>query len=112
MVPACEARFEQPAAAGVRERLRQWRAAHPQATLGDIEREADRQLAPVRAALIVETVQAGPSPPRPPCPRCGAAVQRVGTRRRTVVTAQEEPLTVEGPRYRCPACGAELFPPG
>ena len=98
--------------AAATEQLRQWRAAHPTATLREIERETDRQLAGVRAELVAAVAQAGDRPQRPDCPECGRPMRRVGVRQRTVTTTQEEQLHLAGARYRCSACRAELFPPG
>lgn len=98
-------------AAEVQERLLGWRAAHPRATLREIEDAADRELATLRSLLVGRLAHAGQDAGRPVCPTCGAAMQRVGTRERTVTTAQDEMLTLRGDGYRCPACGAGLFPP-
>jgi transposase len=98
--------------AATTERLRQWRATHPTATLREIERETDRQLARVRADLVASVAQTGATAARPDCPHCGQPMRRVGVRQRTVTTTQEEHLHLAGARYRCSACGAELFPPG
>ncbi len=92
------------------EQLRQWRAAHPTATLREIERETDRQLARVRADLVARIAQGSERPARPDCPSCGRLMRRVGVRQRTVTTAQEGQLHLHGARYRCSACGTELFP--
>ncbi len=93
--------------------LRVWRAAHPHATFYDIEVETERQLARVRAALVSELVQDGADEvARPACPTCGEPMQQVGQQERTVSLAYDEPVTVRGPRYRCLACGAGIFPPG
>ena len=100
------------AVAAVAEQLHQWRAAHPRATLREIEMETDRRLARVRAELVVSVAQAGETEARPACPDCARPMRRVGVRRRTVATAQEAQLRLQGGRYRCSACGAELFPPG
>ena len=91
--------------------LRGWRTAHPGATLGEIEEETDRRLAALRTALVAEAAHQGAASGRPDCPTCGVAMQRVGPRERTVTTAQGAALTLRGPGYRCPACGAGLFPP-
>jgi YgiT-type zinc finger domain-containing protein len=91
--------------------LTTWRAAHPEATLAEIERAVDAHLSAYRAALITDLAMAAPAA-RPVCPECGRPLQQVGTRSRTVRTAHEGTLTVTGPAYRCPACGAGLFPPG
>jgi YgiT-type zinc finger domain-containing protein len=99
------------AAAGIETGLRRWRAANPGATLREIEEEADRRLAPLRTELVRMAAHQGPPATRPPCPECGGPTRRVGTRERTVTTAQDQALTLRGPGYRCPACGAGLFPP-
>lgn len=92
--------------------LRAWFAAHPQATLYEMEVATERHLARVRAALVGELVAtAGTATPRPTCPDCGVAMQQAGVQERTVRLAHDEPLTLHGSRYRCPACGAGLFPP-
>lgn len=98
-------------AATAHARLAAWRQAHPHATLREIEAEVDRQLADVRTGMIERLAEAAAETTRPPCPTCGTTMQRVGQRQRTVVTAQDERLTLRGPGYRCPACGAGLFPP-
>lgn len=92
-------------------RLAQWRHAHPRATLREIEEAVDRHLAPLRTTLIAQVAHQEQATTRPACPSCGVPMQRVGTRERTVLTAQDAALTLRGPGYRCPACGAGLFPP-
>lgn len=99
------------AAVAVQERLVRWRAAHPRATLREIEEEVDRQMAGLRTGLVAQMAHQAQDPTRPDCPTCGAAMQWVGVRERTVTTAQDEALTLRGSGYRCPACGAGLFPP-
>ncbi len=93
-------------------RLQHWRRDHPRATLREIEAEVDRHLAQVRTHLLTQVAHQGPATVRPDCPTCGAAMQRVGRRERTVHTVHDETLTLRGDGYRCPACGAGLFPPG
>lgn len=88
-----------------------WRAAHPDATLADIEHEVDGQLSAARAALISELATTVPPGDRPVCPTCGTALERHGTGRRTLRTTHDGVVTVAGPTYRCPACGAGVFPP-
>lgn len=96
----------------VRTRMRAWRTAHPVATVRDIEAETDRQFARRRADLVTEIAQHQAVVPRPDCPTCGIAMHRVGHRTRTVRTTHNEALTRQGQRYRCPACGTGLVPPG
>jgi hypothetical protein len=100
-----------PMPAALQQRMTAWRAAHPQATFAELEVEATRQVAALRAALIAVAIAASAPETVPPCPSCGAGMQRVGERTRTVTTSGAEPVTVTGGRYRCSACGAELFPP-
>lgn len=85
----------------------QWRAAHPRATLAEIERAVDQHLSGVRADVI-GAVAGNAADDRP---ACDTALVRVGTRSRRLRTAQEGELTFTEPAWRCPACGAGLFPP-
>lgn len=91
--------------------LAAWRAAHPEATMADIEHEVDRQLSATRAALISDLAARVPSGARPVCSTCGTPMERHGRGSRTLRTAHEGEVTVTGPTYRCPACGAGVFPP-
>lgn len=99
------------AADAVQERLVRWRTAHPRATLRQIEEEVDLQIAGLRTGLVARVAHLGHDDARPDCPTCGVPMQRVGRRERTVTTAQDQALTLRGAGYRCPACGAGLFPP-
>lgn len=90
--------------------LRQWRTAHPEATLAEIEAMVDRKLATVRSAMVVDlAVTELPAPPA--CPTCQRPMQRHGVRTRHLVTRDEGHLDLPLPRYRCPVCGTELSPP-
>lgn len=92
--------------------MRAWRAAHPRATFAEIEVEAMRQVAALRTELITTALAVDEPEQAPPCAACGAAMVRNGTRTRTLVTSPHERVPITGHRYRCPACDAELFPPG
>lgn len=93
--------------------LQAWRTAHPAATFYEIEVTTERCLARVRAALVAEVVQAGAGATTecPVCPTCGEPMQQVGQQKRTITLAYDEAVTLQGPRYRCPACRTGLFPP-
>jgi hypothetical protein len=93
------------------ETMRAWRAAHPHATFAEIEVEATRQVAALRRELIAAALAAEEPAAAPNCPACGRAMVRNGTGQRTITTSQAERVPITGPRYRCPACGAERFPP-
>lgn len=100
-------------AAAVRAAVQAWRAAHPRATLAEIEREVDRRLAVVRAGLVEAAALAGPvEETPPPCPACGGPTTWDGERRRRLTTTHGEAVELPRRYARCPACGAGLFPPG
>lgn len=109
MLPRPDA--QEIATASVQEAMRAWRAAHPRATFAEIEVEAARQVAALRAELIRSAVEDGESELVPDCATCGRAMVRDGTRTRTITTRYQEQVTVTGQRYRCPTCGAGRFPP-
>ena len=90
--------------------LAAWRAAHPEATLAEIERAVDAHLSATRAALITELATPGDEV-RPVWPACGGPLPQAGRRTRTVRTAHEGTHTFTEPAYRCPACRTGLFPP-
>jgi hypothetical protein len=100
--------------------LQTWRAAHPRATLAEIEGATEAQVARLRARLVEDTAQASPrrdwtaapAAEQPPCPVCGQRLQGRGldTRRLTIPGGQ---AVVLHRRYAtCSACGTGLFPPG
>lgn len=99
-----------PESADPRDTLAAWRAAHPTATLADIEQAVDQHLSAQRAALIA-TLATDHDTSRPVCPQCATPMVQNGTRTVTVTTAHEGRVPLTGPQYVCPACGAGLFPP-
>lgn len=90
--------------------LAAWRAAHPTATLAEIEQAVDRHLSAHRAALITD-LATDRDTCRPACPQCGTPMVQNGTRTVTVTTAHEGRVPLTGAQSVCPACGAGLFPP-
>ena len=98
----------QAAMATIETDLRRWRAAHPAATLTEIDQALDTRLAAARADLLAE-VAAATADPSPRCPACGGALVQRGRRPRTQGDA---PLTLTRPYLSCPACGSGVFPPG
>ena len=110
--PEDEAAWDRQAAQ-VRADVQAWRAAHPRATLKQIEREIDRRLAAARARLVEAMAQAGPVAATPPaCPGCGAAMTWEGDRTRRLTTTHDEGIALSRRYARCPRCGAGVFPPG
>ena len=90
--------------------LQVWHAAHPAATLIELEEALDAQLDLVRAELLAELVAT--PPPATTCPNCGQPLVRRGRHPRTLTTRGGAELTLERPYLTCPACGDGLFPPG
>ena len=100
-------------AAQVRTELQAWRAAHPRATLREIEVEVDRRLAAARARLVEAAALAGKdAAPPPACPECGGAMRWEGARTRRLTTTHGQAVALTRRYARCPACGTGLFPPG
>lgn len=99
--------------------VREWRRAHPKATLREIEDEVHRRMSRLEARLIQDTAQAstsrtwsGASPQeRPSCPVCGTPLQARGKRQRKLQGPGGEVVTLSRDYGTCPTCGTGLFPP-
>jgi hypothetical protein len=97
-----------------------WRAAHPKATLREIEAALDERLARMKARLLEEAALASeaadlggrPAAERPPCPACGERVQARGQRTRRLTSSGDQTVELRRSYAVCPACGAGHFPPG
>jgi hypothetical protein len=101
------------AVAQARADVETWRAAHPRATLQQIEVAVDRRLATARAQLIAAVAQAGPAEAEPPpCPACGVPMTWDGERTRHLTTTHDQSVELTRRYARCPVCGTGLFPPG
>ena len=110
--PADDAGWDH-AAAQARAAFAAWRAAHPQATLRQIEVAVDRHLAGVRARLLEGAATAAPvAALPPPCPACGTPMGWDGERTRHLTTTHEQTIELTRRYARCPAGGTGLFPPG
>ena len=102
----------------VRAEMRTWRAAHPQATWTEIEAALDERMGRWRAEVLAETVASSPlrdfrgASERPRCPHCDVPLQAMGQHVRTVLTNEDQTVTVERTYGRCPRCGTGFFPPG
>lgn len=90
--------------------MRAWRAAHPRATLSEIEDELDRQLRRIRAEMLTETATSGAAE-QGVCLSCGATLTCRGERTRTLVTDGHAAITLQRPYASCPACSKRAFPP-
>ena len=100
----------QTALAEVEQEVRRWRAAHPGATLTEIERALDARLREARAGLVADLGGDVPAAEER-CPDCGGRLARRGERTRTLRTRGEALVPLTRPYLTCPACGAGLSPP-
>ena len=101
--------------------LAAWRAAHPRATLAEIEAAVGESTRRLQARYLHDLVAASPSADvaatpvedRPRCPACGGRLVARGRGERAVLTpGQPEPVRIERSYAVCAACEAGLFPPG
>jgi ribosomal protein S27AE len=107
-------------AASVWTGMADWRAAHPRATLSEIEAALDERLNALRARVLADLalasaaadVQAASGEERPRCERCGTALQARGQSERGVVTQGGAEVRLRRSYAACPRCGDGSFPPG
>lgn len=100
--------------------FKEWRQAHPRATLTEIEAALDARLGVLRARLLTDAALASAAADvgalsagaRPRCPGCGAAMTVHGPETRTLTTTYEQPVPLRRQYASCAACGEALFPPG
>lgn len=93
--------------------VKEWRLAHPKATLKEIEQEIDRQLAGARARMVADAAMASAAEEaQPVCPACGRRMEWRGRHARTLVTQHDRAVVLERRYAVCPTCGVGLFPPG
>jgi NADH pyrophosphatase NudC (nudix superfamily) len=98
--------------------MREWRQAHPRATLAEIEQAVDEQITQLRASMIEEVAQASPSEQTEKeksgqrCPQCGERMQARGKRQRKLQTQGGSTVTLTRQYHSCPFCGYSFFPPG
>lgn len=100
--------------------MQAWRAAHPRATLAEIETEAETRVVRLRARLVEDTALASPrrdwteqeSGERPACPACGHPLQARGLDTRRLTVPGDQPIALTRRYGTCSACGTGLFPPG
>jgi predicted RNA-binding Zn-ribbon protein involved in translation (DUF1610 family) len=99
--------------------MRDWRQAHPRASLAAIEQEVEARLARLRARLVEDTALASTSTDvgaleettRPRCPDCGPVLVERGQYERTITIRGNQPVRLRRSYAVCPTCGVGLFPP-
>ena len=102
-----------------RERLDSWRAAHPRATMREIELAIDEQLAALRADLVTDLSQRSPlrdissmaEDERPRCERCQTPLIARGKQRRRLRGPGDQLATLDRSYAVCPRCDLGVFPP-
>ena len=99
--------------------IKQWRLAHPKATLNQIEQALDAQLGQLRARMLEDLALASEATrwdeqltARPRCPQCAEELNGRGEHLRELETEQQQQLRLERSYATCPRCGVGLFPPG
>jgi NADH pyrophosphatase NudC (nudix superfamily) len=94
-----------------------WRAAHPEATLAEIEAAVDEQMNRLRARMIEEVAQAssleqaGAGDQARKCPHCGERMQARGKHQRRLQTQGGQQVRLTRQYVSCSACGYSFFPP-
>ena len=114
-----EARWQQ-LAEEVMTGMKEWRLAHPRATFKEIERALDERLAKVRARMLTDVALASAAADlkgaeagdRPPCPRCGQALEHQEMTTRSLTTNYDHTIELTRSYALCPSCGTRVFPPG
>lgn len=97
--------------------MKEWRQAHPKATLREIETTLDEKVAKVRARLLEDVVLASraanlvANQEAVPCPSCGREMEAHGQAKRSLTTTGNQEVVLKRSYAVCPACGAGLFPP-
>jgi hypothetical protein len=97
-----------------------WRAAHPKATLNEIEDALDERLNQVRARVLADLalasaasdVAGASSEERPRCERCRGELQARGPSERRLLTQGGAEVRLRRSYAACPTCGDGAFPPG
>jgi YgiT-type zinc finger domain-containing protein len=97
--------------------MKEWRAAHPKATLREIERELDERLSQLRAKLLAESAMTSEATTwekeaAPVCPECGQKTEKRGEEKRRLKTGDGKEIELKRQYASCPACGAGFFPSG
>lgn len=95
----------------------QWRAAHPQATLAEIEQAVDEQMNRLRARIIEQAAQASAAAQSEAsqalmCDQCGQALQARGRAKRCWQTQGGQTVELDRTYMSCPQGGSGFFPPG
>lgn len=97
-------------------RLAQWREAHPEATLQEIEAQMDRELDRLRAEILQDlanepTGAGSQEEAEVRCPQCQHQMQAKGHKERRLQTRGGHEVVLRREYCSCPQCGYSFFPP-
>lgn len=95
----------------VKPALAEWRAAHPRATMREIEDVVEGQIAKLRAEFLAEVAQQSEAEAQAQCEGCGVKLVARGRRRRKLRANGDEPIVLERNYAVCPVCKVGVFPP-
>jgi YgiT-type zinc finger domain-containing protein len=93
----------------IMEEVAVWRAAHPKATLREIEAEIDRRLSELRAKMISDRANASASE-GVVCPACGAKLVKQRKKKRVLLMRDGRRIELVRDYGVCVACGQGIFP--
>lgn len=95
-------------------KMNQWQQANPNATLTEMEKAVESELAKVRKRLVEEMVRKKEAATQemPDCPQCGERMVKNGRRKRKMKGKEGQTIELDRQQWRCLSCGATLFPPG
>ena len=91
-----------------------WQAAHPRATMEEMEEELLQlraEFSQQLARVLLEHREAATPVPGPRCPQCGKEMQYKGAKATHPPTTLGD-LTYERGYYYCSECDQGIFPPG
>lgn len=99
--------------------MKEWRLAHPRATLKEIEAALDEKLAKVRARMLQDLalasraadLRSGAAKEPIGCPRCGHPLAHQGEEERSLTTHYNQAIQLNRSYALCPICGTRVFPP-
>jgi hypothetical protein len=100
--------------------MKEWRFAHPKATLQEIEEAAAERMSRLEAQLIQGTALSSqkrtwshlPEEEQPRCKVCELILRERGEHTRKLQGKGGKEITLKRQYGTCPFCGAGLFPPG
>ena len=97
--------------------LAEWRQQHPKATFGEIEQETMKRMGQLQARMMQEMAMASQATDwetetAPTCPECGEKMRKRSEQERHLQAQGGGEVKLKRAYAVCPACGAEIFPPG